>query len=248
MLLQIVTKWGTFMTNWAKNTILAVLTLSLGACAASPAVLKEQYGNELQMSCAQLQDQMRRAKNHEELAAKEDGFQLRYMMPMTAVMSIYNINKAKSAAQKRHQYLIRLAQQRRCNTYNATMQQAAYQQQPNSTSMMQMQQPQQGMMPPMANGSSAISPLSPAAPALPNVPLTGMAGGEMSPQAMPMGGMMPMPQGMPQMMPAGMGMGGMMDMPQMPGNMPMPGMPMMDSMGMGEPMGDMPIYGQGANF
>lgn len=91
--------------------VLAVLT----ACAANPHVVEVSNGNEQTMSCATLASEIEGAQHYKKESRKDDRFQLRYMMPLNAIASVWNINKAEMAADKRLKLLNQISSEKGCN-------------------------------------------------------------------------------------------------------------------------------------
>jgi hypothetical protein len=96
-------------------TSLALL-LTLCACNTSkPAVVTVRNGNEAQLSCPELQQEIQTAQYYKEAARSEDRFMLKHINPFTTFFSIYNMNKAESHAQQRIEILEQFYKQRRCD-------------------------------------------------------------------------------------------------------------------------------------
>lgn len=97
-----------------KITYILIILIFLSSCAASPKKVDITQDNDQYMDCPQIYYSLQEAEQLKTDARKDDRFQFRYMMPMTAMMSIYNINKAEGNAEKRIEHLKQLAGQRGC--------------------------------------------------------------------------------------------------------------------------------------
>jgi hypothetical protein len=105
--------------NYRKGCALACL-LAVGAgtasCVTDPKKVQVQYGNEQSMTCQQLGNSLEEARYYLNAAKKEDRFKFSYIFLPTGVISAYNVAAAKSAAQKRVDYLTVIMQSKGCYT------------------------------------------------------------------------------------------------------------------------------------
>lgn len=88
-----------------KKICCLLLVAILCGCAANPKVLQVSTGNESGFNCERLAEEIQISKGALEEANSHDRFNLKYMMPLNAMMSIFNINKARNAARERQKLL-----------------------------------------------------------------------------------------------------------------------------------------------
>jgi len=87
----------------------------LAGCAANPHVVKVNNGNERMLNCTSLASEIEGAQHYKKESRKDDRFQLRYMMPVNAIVSVWNINRAEMAAVKRLKLLNQISSEKGCN-------------------------------------------------------------------------------------------------------------------------------------
>jgi len=105
----------------------SLVILSLTACSiSSPVIVNIQNGNESQLNCMQLSNEIEAAKRYKEAAREEDRFMLKHVNPFTTFFSIYNMNKAESNAQKRIDYLQGFYRQKQCDHIRYTPPASSY--------------------------------------------------------------------------------------------------------------------------
>ncbi|MDB2415494.1 hypothetical protein N9W34_06955 [Rickettsiales bacterium] len=224
--------------------ILTSAIIFLTSCSSNPAVIEVNRENDKSMSCQQLYTELKIAEKHKKDARAEDRFMVKHMFPLTAMVSIYNMNKAEGRAIERIKKINSLLSQRRCSSQSMNMQGQYGRQQGYGGAPMPPMMPQNyGSMPggaPMPNMPQGYDDSSMGAPMPPMMP--------QNYGSMPGGAPMPnMPQGyddpsmgapMPPMMPQNYG--------SIPGGAPMPNMPQgYDDPSMGAPMP--PMMPQSAN-
>lgn len=99
-----------------KITTLAILTLTISACAADPTVVEVSQATDNMLSCDKLTKQIEEAHRYKTDARTEDNFKLKYMWLPTGAISAYRFNKAEGNALERINHLNSLAAQKGCTT------------------------------------------------------------------------------------------------------------------------------------
>lgn len=99
------------------NHITLALTglLFLASCAASPYRVEVKQDKDNSLNCQGLEAEIAQTEQYKTDSRAEDRFRFKYIMPLTAMTSIYNINKAESHAIKRIEYLQNIYQQKQCH-------------------------------------------------------------------------------------------------------------------------------------
>lgn len=96
--------------------ILSIMALaSITGCIASPEVARKT-GYESQMTCQQIAQEIERTNQLKKDSRKDDRFMFRYINPISGFLSIYTMNKAESAAEKKLIYLEKLNSSKQCST------------------------------------------------------------------------------------------------------------------------------------
>ncbi|MET0154897.1 MAG: hypothetical protein ABW189_02170 [Rickettsiales bacterium] len=93
----------------------AIVGLALSSCAADPKQVDAViYGNETELTCRQLTNEMDKTLSYLREADRYDRFQWRYMFPPTGAASVYNIVTAKKKAVRRKEYLEEVMRRKQC--------------------------------------------------------------------------------------------------------------------------------------
>jgi len=103
-------------TSTIKRTIplsIALIILA-SACAPKPVIVDVKDYKDKYLDCNQLEAAIRSAERFKIAANAEEGFRLGYIFPPNAALGIYRLNRAESAANKRMEYIKRLAEQKGC--------------------------------------------------------------------------------------------------------------------------------------
>lgn len=95
------------------------IIILLSACATNPTVLKVEEEKDQYLNCYQLDKEVRKAEYYKKESRKDDKFKFKYMMPLNAILSTYNMNKAESSAEKRRKHLEEIAQRKGCRHHQA---------------------------------------------------------------------------------------------------------------------------------
>ncbi|MDA0780982.1 MAG: hypothetical protein PQ612_01370 [Rickettsiales bacterium] len=99
-----------------KRLILSIaLTILASSCVPKPVIVDVKDYKDKYLDCNQLESAVRSAQRFKSAANAEEGFRLGYIFPPTAALGIYRLNRAESAANKRIEYIERLADQKECN-------------------------------------------------------------------------------------------------------------------------------------
>lgn len=98
-----------------KKILSLLILLTLTACATNPHKVEVEHGDERYLSCNTLDYELKKAEEYKVAARKDDRFMFKYMMPMNAMMSIYNINVAESRAKKRVALLTKIKIEKGCS-------------------------------------------------------------------------------------------------------------------------------------
>lgn len=88
--------------------------LLLASCAKPIVVSKLTPSEQQTLTCEQIASELKAAQEFQEVARAEDRFKFRYILIAPAVVSMYNMNKAESAAKDRSAELQILASQKGC--------------------------------------------------------------------------------------------------------------------------------------
>lgn len=95
-------------------SLLVIASLLLSSCA-SPTVVEQISPRERDaLNCEQIRSEIASAERFRVEARKEDRFKFGYILIAPALVSIWNMHKAESAAKDREEALKELAAQKQC--------------------------------------------------------------------------------------------------------------------------------------
>lgn len=97
-----------------KRLVLALATLTLCACPASPKVIDIKNGNEQNLSCEQLQSEITAATQAKTDAHAEDNFRFSNIFPPTGILSTFNISRAHDHSTARLELLNKISMDKGC--------------------------------------------------------------------------------------------------------------------------------------
>lgn len=152
------------------------ILLALSACHR-PERIQAVTSQDGSLTCAQIQQEQRRAQMAKQSARNHDKFELRYILVVPAIVSMYNFDKAEKAADQRIDVLNKLYAAKQCAYQNQMMSSQPYpgmqpsspygtSQQPN---MMQGMQASPYGMPMTIQPPASASPTVPPRPGTPQV-------------------------------------------------------------------------------
>jgi hypothetical protein len=100
-----------------KKFLLPIFAITLFGCPANPKIIQIETGNERQMTCPQLQDEIAAAKQAKIDAHAEDNFRFGNIFPPTGAISVSNIWRADSHATRRLELLNNIAHEKGCGGF-----------------------------------------------------------------------------------------------------------------------------------
>lgn len=95
------------------------LVIVLSGCWSTPYVVEPIQEKDDSLSCEQLESEVRQAIKYKVDARAEDKFMWKHMLIVPPMISEVNFNRAESAAKKRIEHLLGLANQKKCEIHTA---------------------------------------------------------------------------------------------------------------------------------
>ncbi len=97
-----------------KRLFFLLTTLAVCGCPATPKIVAIEQGNERQLNCTQLNNEIQAAEQAKLDAHKDDKFRFSDIFPPTGVISVANIWRAGDHAVARLELLNKIAQEKGC--------------------------------------------------------------------------------------------------------------------------------------
>ncbi|MBL0317810.1 MAG: hypothetical protein IPP74_00640 [Alphaproteobacteria bacterium] len=142
-----------------KIIIMSLIPAVMLSACADPVII--HYGVTGPLACSHIETELQSARLALKESKREDSFKLQYILIVPAVVSIYRMNKAETAARKRIDELEGLYQRQACNSQNSGIPTPRSPYGTQGTNQPTMMEPQS--LAPMA-------PPTPVMPAFPNSP------------------------------------------------------------------------------
>lgn len=98
----------------SRTTAAFVLPFLLLSACARPTVVQPITATDNSMPCDDVISGIQEAEKYRIAAREEDKFKWQYMLILPAIGSVYNINKAESAAIERKKGLMQIAKRKDC--------------------------------------------------------------------------------------------------------------------------------------
>lgn len=96
------------------TVILTVLSAMVLSACHKPERIAASSARDSSLNCQQIRQEINKAERAKAAAREHDQFEMRYILIVPAIFSLYNFSKAEKAAQKRLDNMHQLYDQKRC--------------------------------------------------------------------------------------------------------------------------------------